>query len=386
MGTRGSCLSGSVIGCLGRAGIIVVLILFSGATFARGYGFVAPGEYAVMIHRTDSSLYPFVRIYLRTFDDKMQPLPGLNERNVLLMIQGRPYDPAKMQFGIQSIRNRREATRSVLVIDAGRSMDRETGGVAFRTPGAKVNTPFEEILRVAVRFIKGKRPQDEVAVLVVRDGKEGDALVSRFERDGRMLARRLATIRADGLGLRTPLYDTIDAALQMCGTDSEGSDAIVSCSVILISDGKDEGSSITCEELMARIAELLIPHPICSLAYAHTGRDYFSHLEALSKRSFGGAYYLVGETPSGMRPVLAEIRNILHSDYVVTLRSYLSADGASHPITVGVEAPSGSGNYAFDSSFFEAAQQSSRGENEETKSLLAKKLKKLPDGIEPYYY
>ncbi len=48
----------------------------------------------------------------------MQPLVNLNERNIGLMIQGRPYNPMKTQYGVQSIRQRQEATRTVLVIDA----------------------------------------------------------------------------------------------------------------------------------------------------------------------------------------------------------------------------------------------------------------------------
>ncbi|WP_133510124.1 vWA domain-containing protein [Candidatus Thiosymbion oneisti] len=383
MGTRGSRLSGSVLERLRRIGMIVVLILFNGTVSAPGYGFVAPGEHAVVIYRTDFSLYPFIRIYLRTFDDKMQPLPDLNEYNVLLMIRGRPYDPRKKQFGIQSMRGRREATRSVLVIDASQSMGHKTEGVESQALRSKAHTPFEEMLRAAVRFIEGKRPQDEVAVLLVRDTKEGYAVVSRFERDGRALARRLAAMRADGL--KTRLYDAIDAALRMCGTNSEDSNSVVSCSVLVMSDGKDEGSAITREDLMTRIAALPSPYPIYSLAYSPTNRTHFKNLEALSKNSLG-IYYRVGERPSGMRPILAEIRNLLHSDYVVTLRSYLPADGARHDIAVGVEAPRGSGNYAFDNSFFKAIRQPFTREVEEAKLLLAKKIEKLPDGAEPYYY
>lgn len=191
--------------------------------------------------------------------------------------------------------------------------------------------------------------------MAVRDTKEGYAVVSQFERGGRVLARRLTAIRADGL--KTRLYDTIDAALRMCGTSPEGSDPVVSCSVLVVSDGKDEGSAITRKDLMTRIADLPVPYPIYSLAYSPTSRGHFKNLEALSKKSFG-IYYKVGETPSGVQRIVEEIQNMPHSDYVVTLRSYLPVDGAKHNITLGVEAPSGSGNYAFDNSFFKAVRQS----------------------------
>jgi len=349
---------------------ITAMVLFSGIASAQGYGFAAPGGYGLKIYRTDYSLYPFIQIYLRTFDGDMQPLVNLNERNIGLMIQGRPYDPMKMQFGIQSIRKRQEATRSVLVIDASKSM---------------AGTPFEDALRASIRFIESKRPQDEVAVLAIRDTREGYEVVSQFERDEKALARRIADIRADGQ--KTRLYDSVGAALQMCGMSSQGSvvegNYVVSCSLVVMSDGRDEGSSITREELMTRISNLAIPIPIYSLAYSKVSREYFKNLEALSKNSFG-IYYPIGETTSQMQRIVEQIQNILQSDYVVTLRSYLPVDGARHNIKLGVEYPSGSGKFVYDDSYFEAIQPPPFPKVQEAIMMLNQKIPALPDG-NPYY-
>jgi hypothetical protein len=188
---------------------------------AQGYGFAVPGSYGLKIYKTEYSLYPFVQVYLRTFDAQMQPLVNLNEMNVGLMVRGRPYDPMKRQYGIQSIRQREEATRTVIVIDASKSM---------------ALTPFEDALKAAIRFIDSKRPQDEVAVLSIRDTKVGYDLVSEFERDPRALVRRIADIKADGM--KTRIYDSIAAAMQMCGMSAQGSvrssDYVVSCSIVTV--------------------------------------------------------------------------------------------------------------------------------------------------------
>lgn len=341
--------------------------LFSIAAFAQpGYGFAAPGGYGLKVYRTDYSLYPFVQIYLRSFDADMQPLVNLNERNLGLMIQGRPYDPRKMQYGIQSIRDRAEATRSVLVIDASKSM---------------AGAPFEDTLRAAVRFIESKRPQDEVAVLAIRDTKDGYDLISQFERDERALVRRIADIRADGM--KTRLYDSIGAALQLCGMSAQGSIAggsyVVSCSVVVMSDGKDEGSSVSREELMTRISNMRIPIPVYSLAYSRLDKTYFKNLEALSKNSFG-IYYHIGETTSQMQRVVEQIQNILQSDYVVTFRSYVPVDGVSHNIKLGIEYPSGSGKYVYDDATFEAIQPPPFPATMESIQRLDQKIPALPDG------
>lgn len=351
---------------LSLAGLFCLACLSLTAAAQPGYGFAAPGGYGLKIYRTDYSLYPFVQIYLRSFDADMQPLVNLNERNVGLMVQGRPYDPRKMQYGIQSIRDRAEATRTVLVIDASKSM---------------AGAPFEDALRAAIRFIESKRPQDEVAVLAIRDTKDGYDLVSHFERDERALARRIADIRADGM--ETRLYDSIGAALQLCGMSAQGSitggNYIVSCSVLVMSDGKDEGSSISREELMTRISSMHIPIPIYSLAYSRLDKTYFKNLEALSKNSFG-IYYNIGETTSQMQRVVEQIQNILQSDYVVTFRSYVPIDGARHNLKLGIEYPSGSGKYVYDDATFEAIQPPPFPATMEAIQRLNQKIPALPDG------
>ncbi|MEJ2388871.1 MAG: VWA domain-containing protein [Chromatiaceae bacterium] len=346
------------------------LMLVSGFANAQGYGFAAPGGYGVKIYRVDYSLYPFVQVYLRTFDDNMQPLVNLNEMNIGLMVQGRPYDPMKRQYGIQSIRQRQEATRTVLVIDASKSM---------RGP------PFDASLRAAVRFIESKRPQDEVAVLAIRDTKEGYDLVSNFERDDKALVRRIADIKADGQ--HTRLYDALGAAMQMCAMSAQGSvtrgSYIVSCSIVVFSDGRDEGSSVSRADLMTRISGLSIPIPIYSLAYTRTSPAYFKNLEALSKNSFG-VYYDVGETTDRMQRIVEQIQNILQSDYVIVFRSYVPVDGARHNLKIGVEYPSGSGKYVYDDTSFEAIQPPPVPEVVKRIQLLSQKIPVLPDG-NPYY-
>lgn len=347
-----------------------LLMAWIAPVLGQGYGFAAPGGYGLKIYRVDYSLYPFVQAYLRSFDDQMQPLVNLNERNIGLMVKGRPYDAMKRQYGIQSIRQRMEATRTVLVIDASKSM---------------LGKPFDASLRAAVRFIESKRPQDEVAVIALRDTKDGFELVSQFERDGMALARRIADIRADGM--KTRLYDGIGAAMQMCAMSAQGSvtsgNYIVSCSVVVFSDGRDEGSAVSREELMTRISGLAIPIPIYSLAYSKTDPAYFRNLEALSKNSFG-IYYNIGETTERMQRIVEEIQNILQSDYVIVFRSYVPVDGERHNFKLGVEYPSGSGKYVYDDASFEAIQPPPVPELMEQMEKLSQKIPLLPDG-NPYF-
>lgn len=337
-------------------------------------GFAAPGGYGLKIYRVSSDLYPFVQVYFRTFDQQMQPLVNLNYMNIGLMVKGKSYDPRKLQYSLQSIRQRQEATRTVFVLDASGSMRGE---------------PFNAAIRAVGRFLDSKRPQDEVAVLAIRDTKDGYDIVSQFERDPRALANRLMDVKADGQ--KTRLYDSIGAAMQMCGMTAQGSvspepsNYIVSCSIVVFSDGFDEGSALTREELNARITGLSIPIPIYSLAYAqkNVGNRYFKNLEAISKNSFG-VYYLLGDTVDRMQQVVEGILNIILSDYVATFRSYIDVDGGEHAFKLGVEYPSGSGKYTYENARFEAIEPPPVEALKAITDDLSKNIPALPDG-NPYF-
>ncbi|MBI2799328.1 MAG: VWA domain-containing protein [Gammaproteobacteria bacterium] len=326
----------------------------------------APGTYGVKVYRVDSSLYPYVQVFFRTFNEAKQPLVNLNELNVGLMVKGRSYDPTKRQYKVESVRQKQVGTRTVLVLDASKSM---------------AGPPFESTLRAAARYIDSKRPQDEVAVLAIRDTKEGYSPVSTFERDPAALARRLADVQVDGQ--HTRLYDSLAAAIQLCGASGQGAltpgidNFIVSCSVVVFSDGWDEGSALSREELNGRITNMGIPIPIYSLAYSKHSDQHFKNLEALSKNSFGN-YYLVGETFDRMQQIVEEIQNIIQSDYVVTFRSYVPVDGETHALKLGIEYPSGSGKFTYDAGSFEAIEPPPLGGVAEKLGALTRTIPPLP--------
>jgi Mg-chelatase subunit ChlD len=337
-------------------------------TFAPG----APGGYGLKIYSVNYGLYPFVQVYFRTFDANMRPLVNLNERNIGLMVKGRAYDPTKRQYLVNTLRQRQEAIRSVLVLDASKSM---------------AGAPFNAALRAAARFIDSKRPQDEVAILSIRDTPQGYDVVSLFERDAAALGRRLMDVRADGN--KTRLYDALGAAMQMCGMTAQGSVApspenyVVSCSVVVLSDGKDEGSALSREEINNRITSMSIPIPIYSLAYSNVNPAYFRNLEALSKNSFG-IYFPVGKTVDRMQTIVEDIQNILQSDYVLTFRSYIPPDGESHALKIGVEYPSGSGKFSYEGARFEAIEPPPVGGIKQQLERLSETIPAAPDG-DPYF-
>lgn len=331
------------------------------------------GGYGLKIYKVNYALYPYVQVYFRTFDQSMHPLVNLNDMNIGLMVKGQSYDPMKRQSFIQPLRQRQEATRTVLVLDASRSM---------------AGPPFEASLTAAARYIDSKRPQDEVAILSIRDTKEGYDIVSQFERDPGALGRRLLDVRADGQ--KTRLYDSVGAAMQLCGMTSQGAislgpeNYVASCSIVVFSDGLDEGSALSREELNARITNMGIPIPVYSLAYSKVSQKYFTNLESLSKNSFG-VYYLIGETMNKMQQVVEDIQNIVQSDYVVTFRSYIPVDGEEHSFKLGLEYPTGSGKLTYEGARFEAIEPPPVPQLKQLIQQLDQTIPALPPGALPYF-
>lgn len=327
--------------------------------------------FGLKIFKVESGLYPFVEVYFRTFNQNMRPLVNLNELNIGVMVQGRSYDVSRKQYMVQSIMNREEAVRSILIMDCSKTMK---------------GVPFEASLRAAARFIDSKRRQDQVAILATQDTTEGYEVISNFERDASALARRLADLTPNGM--ETRLYDTIGAAIQLSGMVSQGGSStgsaqyIISNSIIVFSDGKDEGSAITRSELNTRITNLTIPIPIYSLAYTKINTDHLKNLQSLSKNSFG-IYYPIAQAYDRMQRTVEDIQNILQNDYVVTFRSYLPVQGIAHPVKIGVEYPSRSGQMVYQSATFESIEPPPIQKIIEMQEKLDGVLKRLPDA-DPY--
>jgi hypothetical protein len=327
---------------------LIILALVLAAVLAANIGHAATVSagaqgYGLKIFRVESALYPFVHVYMRTFDQEMNPLVNLNVLNIGVMVEGRAYDPRKKQYLIQPLKGREEATRSILVLDTNK---------ALKGPD------FEAMVRAAARFIDAKRPQDQVALLALDNSGEGYTLLSNFDREPSILGRRLADLqpRSD----KTRLYDGVAAAMQMAGSAVGGDSSsdveyVVSTSIIVLGSGRDDDSAINRSDLMTRISGLKIPAPIYSLGFGAPESKEQRNLQALAKNSFG-KHYPIGGAHDTITRSIEDIQHIMQSDYVLTFRAYIPVDGGRHNVKIGVEYPTGSGIMYYDTSSFEAIE------------------------------
>ncbi|MCL4218280.1 MAG: VWA domain-containing protein [Candidatus Hydrogenedentes bacterium] len=365
-------------GALAMMAILTVTLILQAGT-ATAQAPLGNQQYAFKIYAVNSGFYPIVQVYLRTWDQQRDPLINVNYFNIGLMVRGQNYDPAKgdpesrhFQYEIKTLQNREEGFRTVLVLDCSLSM---------------AGKPFADAQQALLKYVEAKRPADQIAVIAIRDTDQGYQIVSGFEKNPTLLYQRIQDVKCDGKDTR--LYDSIAAAMEMCatasqgGTSNAGAEHAVLSTILVLSDGKDEGSAVARDEIMNRIGQLSIPIPIYSLAYSNIDKSAFLNLEALSKGSFGR--YWMHEDSQEFASTVQKIHQINRSDYVLTFRSYVPVDGEKHPVKIGISWPSDSGRFVYDSAEFEAVDSPAAylAETRSTYEQLQKAYPILPDGC-PY--
>lgn len=352
-------------------GMLLFACTWSGLSSAQTASTNLAGDYGFKVYRVESGLYPFVHIFLRTFQPDMTFLPSLNELNVGLMVGGKIYDVAKRQYFIRTVEQYQVATRTVIVVDGSGSMK---------------NEPAANVLRAASRFIDNQRNIDQTAIIASDESVDGYRIVSQFERDKVTLANRLADVTFTAQ--TTSIFDAVAEGMKMCASSGAGglgsSDAeyFASCSIILFSDGDDNSSALKRDDLMARINSLETPIPIYSLAYTNSDPEFLKNLQAFSKNSFG-KYYAPTEANIDMGQNVEQISSIIKNDYVVVFRAYKPIDGEEHGLKVGVEYPTHSGKMRYESGDFEAIQAPPVDRVRNMQIRLNEALAELPDH-DPY--
>lgn len=275
---------------------------------------------ACQIYAVNSYFYPFVMAYFRTMDGNRDPLINLNTSNVGLVVEGKAYDPYKKQYTVQTLKERREGFRTVLVLDCSASM---------------AGQPFSNMLDAARTFIGFKSPSDEIGILALTDTVQ---TVCPFTKDKSRLNTYLNDLKP--IGRKTPIYDGLGTAIQACFTGrgvsftSSDPDVTILSNIVIITDGAENGSALTREDLMRDIGNMRVPIPIYSIIYTGVSGHKITDLAYISTRSYG-RYWTI-DSMSYLSPICSKIQDINRNDYVITFRSYLPEDGRSHNMKIGI--------------------------------------------------
>ena len=224
----------------------------------------------------------FVELYTSVTDRQGRPVEGLTARDFKVEEDGVPQTIARFE------------RVSNLPIHAAVALD----------VSASMEDSLDQARAAALQFLETSvRPKDRAAVITFNDRPY---LAVKFTKDVNALASGLAGLKAER---GTALYDTIVFTL-FYFNGVKGQRAI-----LLLSDGKDEGSRFGWEDALdyARRAGVAI-YPIGLGPQVEKPK-----LKKLAEETGGRAFFL--EDASGLTPVYAAIEEELRSKYLIAYQS-----------------------------------------------------------------
>ncbi len=143
------------------------------------------------------------------------------------------------------------------------------------TSGSVKGPPLEGIKSSARQFVSLMGEKDRVGVMTFNDITE---MVAAFTSEKELLGRKINSIQT--AGTRTVLFDALMRAIHEIETEDRESKF-----VILFSDGKDEGSRSTPDEVIKRARASQIS--IFCLGYSRVERTYLGTLDTISQGTGG---------------------------------------------------------------------------------------------------
>ncbi len=230
----------------------------------------------------------FVELYTAVLNRQGRPVEGLTAKDFKVTEDGVPQTVARFEKVTDL------PIHAAVVLDVSASME----------------DSLDQTRAAALQFLEQSvRPKDRAAVITFNDHPQ---LAVKFTKDVNTLAAGLAGLKAER---GTALYDTIVFAL-FYFNGVKGQRAI-----LLLSDGKDEGSRFGWEEALdyARRAGVAI-YPIGLGPQVEK-----SKLKKLADETGGRAFFL--EDAAGLTPVYAAIEEELRSKYLIAYQSTNTGGG-----------------------------------------------------------
>jgi VWFA-related protein len=259
------------------AAALVILFLLSGTT-AR-----AADTLQMQITQFDLSAFPEIKAYVSVLDRNSRPVPGLDERSLLVRENGRPVAVKEMRpAGAQG---KREELSVALVLDKSGSME-----------GGKIAQAREALLRFISLMERGDRASllafnDKVTELVPLTGS------------GESLKKAVPAIEPGG---HTALYDAIAKGVESL-KGAAGRRA-----VIVLTDGKANRGALDIGQAIESSTKAYVSVFVIGL-----GEDVrTARLERIAQET-GGSYFF---TPSEERlaSIYETVSNRIRNEYVIT--------------------------------------------------------------------
>lgn len=208
------------------------------------------------------------------------------------------------QLAIESVKlfsQTGEGMAITLLLDCSKSMGNQ---------GEGGQEPFAMAKEAARRLIKEMGPQDVFSILAVGDTAQ---VVQPFTADKELLGKSLNAMKATAN--LTVLYEALRRALEI---NAQGGQGIPERrAVIVISDGKDEGSGITLDDVLESNKRSGLP--FFAIGFTRVDPAHLSNLKRLALKS--GGLYVASPTAQSITKTLPAIKEHFRNSYAVQVKA-----------------------------------------------------------------
>lgn len=265
--------------------------------------------------------WPKSKAYANVIGPSGSPIQGL-AADMFRVYEGGNAESSKI-LKVETLEAAQTGASIVIVVQASGAM----GGI-------------EADLKKAVSaFINGLAEKDQVAVV---DYAESAETVSPFSEEkgdvaskvGKMTFTGKSYLLYDGLGQALGLYQSASAP----GKGAQAPSLLPAPkAIIVISDGRDNGSATDVEKVIADAVKRKIP--IHSIGHSEMDQDSLHNLEELSKRT--GGNYKAATAVDDINKSLTVIKDYINKMYVIEWKTQLDHDGKEHKVEVAMETEGG---------------------------------------------
>lgn len=248
-----------------------------------------------------------VRCYVTPVEENGRIAPNLVRQSFEATIDGNPAEVSSVSSGYA----KDESIGVTLLLD---------------TSGSMKGAPVAAAKTAAIEFIQRMRLNDSVAVINFDDAPH---VIQRYTTDKQAAIRSIQNLKS--YGGSTHLFDTIDTASNLPVDLPAGRLAI-----LLLTDGRDEGSSLKADDVVHFINEQKVP-PIYAIGLGN-GVDR-GVLGRLCRMSYGKDLY--ASTPGALSNLYRQVWKRLSDVYAIEIQTPPS-DGKPHQLSVTWLQPGGS--------------------------------------------
>lgn len=272
--------------------ISILLLVFSINIYSKPFISISEIDY--------NTAFPKITVNVTVKSADGMPMYGLTEDNLILYENDYRVNYVKVQ-NTSTVNN--EVIYFVFSIDSSKSISEEF---------------LDTIKKSITEIIAVSGKNEKIAVIRFNDEV---ILLNNFTNIKQQLLQNLKSIKRHGK--KTMLYNSIFDSIDLL-KDTSGS----SKSVIIFTDGKDEGSTVTAEDIVNHAKENNVP------LYFMCLKDSKNRLKLARISKLTGGKLIYGNDATSLPSMYSGILQDLRSRYTISYNSQLKKNGKRHKIEV----------------------------------------------------